>query len=625
MSDVYGADPWAAFPDAKSAVAPAIAPVASGGDPWSAFPDAREGAKPEPSGLSNIWPVRVGREIASAAISAATAPGEAYSGKLRMTDPETGQTSQEAIGRASDMAMFATPVNPAVRAGDYAIAGTARRPPITPSGEAASAAERVGVDLPKAIATDSPLVRFMGQVTSKLPGGGPMLERTRGAVEQTGEAVGRASDLAGGTADAAAAGAGYKGAIEGYFKPAVKARVGAAYDAVERLVDPMVTQQLDATQGAIADITARRMASGTDDIGKAVQTVLGGATRPGGLTFAGVKDLRTRVGEMLDTGIFPEGMSQHELRRIYGALSDDLKSAALSAGGDKAVAALERANNLHKVVEGWKDQLQKVLGQGEGRPAEGVTASILRAASEGPSGNVQALAMARAAVPKEVWQDVASTAVSQLGKDRKGQFSPAMFLNDFAAMSERGKNLLFGAIGSRDVIPYLNDIAKVSQKFVEAGKLANTSGTAGHSAAYTAIGGAAVGVMHGSLIEPMTAIGGIIGNNLLARALSQKATAASMARWSRTYDALASNPSAATLSAFNLAGRNLANTIQGTLGERVNPADFMRAIQGSVGARPEGQPGLSGQPMQQDQQQGGPQGMGPFNQQPYPYRPGIDA
>jgi hypothetical protein len=32
--------------------------------------------------------------------------------------------------------------------------------------------------------------------------------------------------------------------------------------------------------------------------------------RPGGLTYAGVKDLRTRVGEMLDTGIFPEGMSQ---------------------------------------------------------------------------------------------------------------------------------------------------------------------------------------------------------------------------------------------------------------------------------------------------------------------------
>jgi hypothetical protein len=40
--------------------------------------------------------------------------------------------------------------------------------------------------------------------------------------------------------------------------------------------------------------------------------------------------------------------------------------------------------------------------------------------------------------------------------------------------------------------PFLNDIADVSSKFVQAGKLANTSGTAGHNVAYTLLGAVAL-------------------------------------------------------------------------------------------------------------------------------------
>ena len=48
-----------------------------------------------------------------------------------------------------------------------------------------------------------------------------------------------------------------------------------------------------------------------------VMPKLGGATRPGGLTFNGIKDLRTSIGEALDTGIFPEGTSEAELRQFF--------------------------------------------------------------------------------------------------------------------------------------------------------------------------------------------------------------------------------------------------------------------------------------------------------------------
>lgn len=535
-------------------------------------------APPKPFGLGDTWPAKVAKEIYYGGKNLLTTPHDVYTGQQPVVG-EDGHTDPMLIKRAGNMALFSSPVNPGVRSGDYAIPGMARRlaPEARPGAEVAQSAANIGVELPKAIASDSQLAKFTGQVLARAPGGGPLQEGIKDAVTQTGEAVGRAAEMAGGSTDAATTGANFRAGIETHFKPVVKERVGQAYDEVTKLTDPNIRTPLDSTQGAIADITARRQASGEEDIGKAVKTVLGGATRPGGLTFEGVKDLRSRVGEMLDTGTFPEGMSQGELRRIYGSLSDDLQSAARNAGGDAAVQALGRANTMHKVVSDWKASLGKVLGT-DTRSDEGVAGAIMRLASNGPTADLKTLAKARSSVPSEVWQDVASTAISKLGRSRTGEWSPAQFRTDFNGLSDRGKSLLFASVGERDLVPFLSDIAKVSQKFVDAGKLANTSGTAGHNAAY-AIGGAVItGVLHGSLIEPITAVTGVVGINMMSRLLATKATAASMARWSRAYDTLATNPTPSAQATFNIVSRNLAGTLNGHLGTKVAPGDLLKSI-----------------------------------------------
>lgn len=589
------------------------------------------------------WPERLLRGIGSSVASGVTLPHDVMTGQAQI--PSSGAVpgsvpfgdANSAGMRVADLAGLAAPISPVSRMGGGWMTGlpaegagaVAAMPPAL---EANIAARNIGVDLPKAIGTDSPFTRFMGQVSNKMPGGGPMQDRIGTALSQTGDALANAGQMAGGAADSMAAGQGFKTGIEESFKPTIKARVGEAYDAITQHIDPNFSRPLDATQGAIADIVARRVASGEADPGKAIKTVLGGATRPGGLTFEGVKDLRTRVGEMLDTGIFPEGMSQHELRRVYGSLSDDLKATVEAAGrmramdglsdntknllqrtygspsndmkikledvgGDKAMAAFNKANALNKFAETWKDNLGKVLGTD--RSGEGITSAILRMANNGPTGDLKALTMARAAVSKPAWQDVASTAVSSLGKDRKGDFSPAIFLNDFAKLSDRGKQLLFGDVGSSNVLSHLNDIATVSKKFVEAGKLANTSGTAGHNAAYTMLGGGAAGLLHGSLIEPVTALTTVVGNNLMARALSRPASAAAIARWTRAYDGLASSPDPKSLAVFNIAGRNLANTVNGQFGANVQPSQFLRAIQTpAIGSADQDQQGVPGLPAQ---------------------------
>lgn len=545
----------------------------------------------KPAERYQLWPERLVRAlpsipgaIAASVKSGLTLPHDVMTGEAQL--PSSGAVpgsvpfgdTASAGPRVADMTMFG-PMGVAAR-------GAAGIPAaLSPAADAARAAENIGVDLPKAIATDRALPRFVGQVVNRAPGGGPMQEAVQTALEQGGQAVGRASEMAGGVADSQTAGQTFSKAITDYFKPAVKQRVSEAYDQVGNLVDKSATSPLEQTQGAIADITARRLASGESDPGKAVQAVLGGATRPGGLTYEGIKDLRTRVGELLDTGVFPEGMSQGELRRIYGGLSDDLKTAVQNTGGPDALAAFEKANSLNKVVEGWKDHIEKVLGPAM-RSGEGVTDAIIRMAGTGGSADAKSLAMARAAVPEDAWRNVASTAISRLGQSRNGTWSPNMFVSDYAQLSDRGKALLFGGLDN-NLTPYLDDIAKVSQKFVDAGKLANPSGTAGHNALYTMMGAAGVGLLHGSMVEPMAAVSTVLGVNLTARALATPATVANMSRWAKAYEAAASNSTPASLGALNSASRSLAESVNGQLvgKSQFRGDDFMKAIQGPVGTK----------------------------------------
>jgi hypothetical protein len=194
--------------------------------------------------------------------------------------------------------------------------------------------------------------------------------------------------------------------------------------------------------------------------------------------------------------------------------------------------------------------------------------------------------MARAAVPEDAWRNVASTAISRLGQRRNGEWSPAIFLTDYAQLSDRGKSLLFGGLDNR-LAPFLDDIVKVSEKFGEAGKLANTSGTAGHNALYTMLGGAAVGALHGSMVEPIAAVTAVLGTNLTARALATPATVANMSRWTRAYQSAVSNPTPAAVTALNNTSRAFANSVNGQLigKQQFRGDDFIKAIQGPSGAK----------------------------------------
>jgi hypothetical protein len=320
-----------------------------------------------------------------------------------------------------------------------------------------------------------------------------------------------------------------------------------------------------------SDIVARRGAAARPGFGKAIDQIIEGATRPQGMTFAGIKDARTAIGEMLDTGVFPEGMSEAELRRIYGALSEDLRVAA-NASGRHAGVAFERANRLNVQLEQWKERLRRIIGT---RSGESIYNTIARMASAAPgSADLRGLAIARASVPAPVWQDIAATAISRLGRDAAGEFSPARFVSDYSKLSPQGKAQLFGGIGSQEVPRFLDDLVKVSNRFREGGRLANVSRTAGHLTAPLAILEALRSVTEtGSFREPLVVIGALIGNTTLARVLARPATAASLARWAHVYEhaVTAGGGGPAAVPLLVRATNNFYNTMNGELGTDLKP------------------------------------------------------
>lgn len=80
--------------------------------------------------------------------SAATLPGDVYTGKTPITGPD-GHTNPEVINRSAELASLATPVNPGIRAGDQAIPGAiktlVREKPKVPTTEELAAAGKADI------------------------------------------------------------------------------------------------------------------------------------------------------------------------------------------------------------------------------------------------------------------------------------------------------------------------------------------------------------------------------------------------------------------------------------------------------------------------------------------------
>jgi hypothetical protein len=434
------------------------------------------------------------------------------------------------------------------------------------------------VEIPKAVATDSMAVQRAAALARNAPGAGePIIQATERTIGQLGQ---KAEDVASGYGGGTVVGSGEaaKTGIREWITGKSKEIATKLYDKVDALIDNTKNTTLDNTINAAADILARRQNAAISQPSEAVKRIKDAITRPGGMNYEGIKDLRSYIGEMIDgSKLLPADISAKELKAIYGGLSDDLANSVKNSGGPQAEAAFNKANNYYKLASERRETLAKIIGKDGDAAPEKVFDQLASMASSTSRADVTKLAQARKAIGADGWNEFASGVVGRLGRDASGNFSPERFLTAYGKLSESGKSILFRSTDKAHLAPYLDDIATVSSRFKELNKFSNPSGTG-----QQAIGAATLG---GFMAAPLTTIGTVLGANVLSRVLASAATVAPAAQWTRKYSIAVQSPTPANVAQLTIASRNFANTVNSQFGTEISAQDFLRAIQGGVPAR----------------------------------------
>lgn len=488
-------------------------------------------------------------------------PGDAMAGNV---DP----TSEEGIGRAVEFAGVFSPMSPAAGTGKT-IAGLAAQDapkPVSQGMEAAAAASRLGVDLPRAVATDSSIMQQGGKALTNIPfGGNPLRDASRSAIEQVGQAASRVQEGYG-SGNVASAGNAAREGVSTFATKTLPEKVSKAYDAVDNLVTQNVTTPLSKTAEAALKISQSRQ-NATLGSSPAVNIVQEAVGRGDGLNYQGIKQLRTSVREMMDNpSIAPQGTSQTELQAIYNGLTADLKGAVARGGGEKATKAFDEANQLAAKTARERQALQKILGRDTSD--EKVFDKITSMAGSNSRADRVGLLRVRSAVGNDTWDELASGVISKLGRDSDGQFSPDRFITGYGKLSKEGKTTLFG--GKQELAKSLDDIATVSRQFKQLNQYANPSGTA-----QNALG---AGYLGGMFVEPTTVVGSIVGARVMSNVLAKPVTAKALAKYAKAYEQQITAPTPKSSQMLENSARVLSALIANEAGDKTIATQIFPAI-----------------------------------------------
>lgn len=257
--------------------------------------------------------------------------------------------------------------------------------------------------------------------------------------------------------------------------------------------------------------------------------------------FTAVKQLRTLVGnEIADTNL-ASSVPRSKWNPLYGALSNDLQSAATVAG-PSAENAFNRATNYTRSGISRLDAIDPIVTRTTPESTYHALENTLR-------DNVTSFQAVKKVLPEGARGDFAGTVIERLGTARPGQqdntgskFSTETFLTNWNKMSEKGKSeLLSGFKNSEQVRADIEAVAKATSMMRDNSKIwANPSGTGANVAARSYLG--LLGAGAGSLLMPGSPVSiGLIGSaasipisaNLAARAVTSPRVVQSMA--SRSY------------------------------------------------------------------------------------------
>lgn len=257
---------------------------------------------------------------------------------------------------------------------------------------------------------------------------------------------------------------------------------------------------------------------------------------PPGIPFGTLKNLRTDIGAEAGSNAIMGTPEQAKFKRLYGAMSDDMRQAVNAADRAKSgvdvgplqmdqqpgAVALNRANNFYSKA---MDRTEDLNGLANRSTPEGAYNAVANSLNSGPT----LYERLRGAITPDSRQKIVSTIIDEMGTATPGQqgaagdsWSPRTFLTNYAKLHENGGgDALFKRLpGGEKHAENLADIAKAAEMVGDASKVwANPSGTAPALTARGTLGALTVGAFLQPMVAAGTAGGLLVGNQVSQRLL----------------------------------------------------------------------------------------------------------
>lgn len=399
--------------------------------------------------------------------------------------------------------------------------------------------QRAGTTPTLGQATELPVLQGLETVMSQSPGGaGVMAARAARQVDDIASEVGNIVSRLSPRAGALEAGEAVTRGLQG-FKAGVKRVQEQLYDRLDDYIPQGAPVQVDRTRQALAvlnsDIHGAPALSQMFKNGriKGIEKALlsdldSGMTaygtqasrRSSTLPYESIKKLRTLVGEEIDNTNFTSDVPRDKWRAVYASLSDDLGDAARRAGPE-AYDTWRWANQFTRDQVGRLDDLASIAGRD-------TPEKVFNAAVAGSQDGDTMLRRVVSAIPKENRRELAAAVIQRMGRATVGNqndagdvFSTSTFLSNWNRLSPQARETLFGRVDDPKLLGQLENLAKVSTNIRDGSRyLANPSGSGPAAARQALLGAGALAAFTGNA-PALGAIGaGLVGTNLLSRALT---------------------------------------------------------------------------------------------------------
>lgn len=345
---------------------------------------------------------------------------------------------------------------------------------------AKEAADRLGIQLPADVFSDSPQVRAAAGLTRSLAAG----EAEAAWRTTVSQAVDKADDVIRQFDAQFIEGAVAPGVVSQKIKDSLtktradlNAQASKVYDAVDEVVPKtsiVDLPKLGATLDAIkAEVGEKGMSAAERNLAKMIED--------GNVTYGRLKREKTLIGKALNKMESPYGsMAEADLKRLYAALADDQLTNVGNIGGEELRQQLRGANLIYAKERALGNRIVNAFGNDiEGSIANKMRTAITGAA-KGDAGEFNRLLKT---VPEDLRKETLATALASVTRSARGAEKGGFGFSEFADIYPKLRanppvyKTIVDTLGENSA-NVLRDLFEVSKRITEARANVLTTGKA---------------------------------------------------------------------------------------------------------------------------------------------------